>query len=208
MKLIYGITVGDEEFEVLRLLEHLTNHTDDTIVVQMDEKKYTEELFNKISKYTNKVYTHPFDNDFSKFKNELNSSCRSYGADFIFQLDADEMITEFMIKNVNNHLKLYSSITDVFAIPRINIVHGITEEHIIKWGWRKTSNGRINYPDFQTRLYRSNLYWTGKIHERILGKIRMSSFPLHDDYCILHEKSIDKQEKQNSYYDYIRSNSI
>jgi len=200
MNLVYGITVADEEFEVLRLLELLSNNTNDKIVVQMDEKKYSEDLFKKIAKYTNSVYTYPFDNDFSKFKNNLNSNCRSHGADFIFQLDADEMISEFLIKNVNNHLKLYGTITDAFAVPRINIVDGITEEHIKHWKWSVSNDGRINYPDFQTRLFRSHLVWTGKIHERISGKLRMSSFPLHDDYSILHIKNIDKQEKQNNFY--------
>ena len=200
MKLVYGITVADEEFEVLRLLELLMNNTNDKIVVQMDEKKYSEDLFRKISKYTDSVYTYPFDNDFSKFKNNLNRECRLYGADFIFQLDADEMISEFLIKNVNNHLKLYGSITDAFAIPRINIVNGITEEHLKNWKWTISSDERINYPDFQTRLFRSHLVWMGKIHERISGKLRMGSFPLKDEYSILHVKDINKQEKQNNFY--------
>lgn len=200
MNLVYGITVADEEFEVLRLLELLSNNTNDKIVVQMDEKKYSEDLFKKITKYTDSVYTYPFDNDFSKFKNNLNSNCRSHGADFIFQLDADEMISEFLIKNVNNHLKLYGTITDAFAVPRINIVDGITEEHIKNWKWSVSNDGRINYPDFQTRLFRSHLVWMGKIHERISGKLRMGSFPLKDEYSILHVKNIDKQEKQNNFY--------
>lgn len=203
MKLVYGITVADEEFEVLRLLELLKNNTDDDIVVQIDEKKYNEDLFVKIAKYTHCVYTYPFDNDFSKFKNNLNYNCKLYDADFIFQLDADEMISEFLIKNINNHLKLYGSFIDAFAIPRINIVNGITQEHIDKWGWRQTNDGRINYPDFQTRLFRSNLVWTGKVHERITGKLRMGSFPLQDDYSILHLKDINKQEKQNNFYNHL-----
>lgn len=208
MKLVYGITVADEEFEVLRLLELLKNNTDDIIVVQMDLNKYNEDLFKKINNYTHRVYAYPFDNDFSKFKNELNKNCRLYGADFIFQLDADEMIPEFLIKNVNNHLKLYGSFTDAFAVPRINIVNGLTQEHLDKWGWIQTNDGRINYPDFQTRLFRSNLIWTGKVHERITGKLRMGSFPLQDDYSILHIKNIDKQEKQNSFYDNFRYSNI
>ena len=72
--------------------------------------------------------------------------------------------------------------------------------NVQKWKWRVDSENRINYPDYQGRLYRKNLMWEGKVHERIVGTKFYSILPDDNDYCIIHHKDIKKQEKQNNYY--------
>jgi hypothetical protein len=42
--------------------------------------------------------------------------------------------------------------------------------------------------------------WYGKVHERILGGTYFSSLPIDYEYCIIHEKDILRQEKQNNFY--------
>ena len=51
--------------------------------------------------------------------------------------------------------------TDIFWVPRINTVKGLTQEHIDKWGWRVDDQGWVNFPDWQMRIYRNddNIYW-------------------------------------------------
>jgi glycosyltransferase involved in cell wall biosynthesis len=66
----------------------------------------------------------------------------------------------------------------------------------------------INFPDFQGRIFRNDpnkLQWIGKVHEMIGSpgnlKFNYSTLPLEEEYCLLHIKEIEKQEKQNSFYD-------
>jgi hypothetical protein len=58
----------------------------------------------------------------------------------------------------------------------------------------------INAYDYQGRIYRSNMIWHGKVHERIIGGEKFSSLPLSEEYCIQHHKDIIRQEKQNNFY--------
>ena len=42
--------------------------------------------------------------------------------------------------------------------------------------------------------------WYGKAHERIIGGTYFSSLPTENTYCIIHEKEITRQERQNKFY--------
>jgi len=155
MKLIYAITVSTEKEEVIRLIEFIKSNCNDDIVVQIDYTKGGyEQLFRNVGTYTQKVYITDFKNDFSDFKNQLNNTCVTYDADYIVQLDADEMVTEKFVKNIKDIIKENMHNTDLIYLPRINKVEGITKEHLIKWNWNMDSLGRINYPDFQGRVYK------------------------------------------------------
>lgn len=200
MKLIYGITVSTEKEEVIRLIEFIKSNCDDDIVVQIDSKNGTDEFFMEIAKYTKKVYNCDFENDFSLFKNQLNNACVAYGADYIVQIDADEIVTEKFVKNIKDIIKENMDNTDLIYLPRINKVEGITREHIVKWNWNMDPLGRINYPDFQGRVYKSNLKWINKIHERIDCPKEKIAYLDDEDYAILHYKTINKQEEQNLFY--------
>ena len=65
------------------------------------------------------------------------------------------------------------------------------------------------YPDYQTRLSKNltEIYWTGKVHERLVKKdgsqIKVDYLPTHYDLDLMHPKNIEKQEKQNNFYETI-----
>ena len=42
-----------------------------------------------------------------------------------------------------------------------------------------------------------------KVHERITGYDTFSNFPMEEEWCIYHPKQIDRQEKQNEFYETI-----
>jgi len=94
---------------------------------------------------------------------------------------------------------------DMFLVPRWNLVDGITEEHIKKWGWRVDEIGRINWPDYQTRIYKNkeDIVWKNKVHERLSGYETYSAFPEEKEFCLFHSKTIDRQENQNKFYEEI-----
>ena len=104
-----------------------------------------------------------------------------------------------MVQNLHEILKLNPSV-DLIFVPRINTVKNITQEHIDKWGWKINEKNWINFPDTQGRIYRKGMSWYGKVHERIIGGQRFSSLPTDEEYCIQHHKSIERQEKQNNFY--------
>jgi len=200
MKLVYGITVSTEEKEVLRLIKYLKDNTKNDIVVQYDESKDNSDLIDKIKKFDVTLTSYVFDGDFSNFKNNLNLTCEeTCKADYIFQLDADEMISDYLVNNIDSIIEENPQV-ELFYLPRINTVEGITMEHINKWKWNLDKQGRINFPDYQGRIYKSNLQWSGNVHERIVGVKNYSLFPLEEEFCIIHNKTIKKQEEQNELY--------
>jgi len=203
INLVYGITVSTEIKEVKRLVDFLRTHTTDKIVVQIDSTKNYNEVVDALNNLDNSdlnINLKEFNNDFSDFKNKMNRICfEEENADYILQLDADEMISEYLIKNIKEIIEMNLDV-DLYYFPRINTVDGITKEHIKKWRWNLDNKSRINFPDYQGRLYKSHLNWSGKVHEKIVGGKNYSLLPLEDEYCIYHHKNIDRQEKQNQFY--------
>lgn len=204
MKISFAITVCNELEEIKRLVPFILKHKriQDEIVVLYDHKNGDEEVINFLLPYNKLPNVQSwrglgFDNNFADWKNKLSDYCEG---DYIFQLDADEMISEYIVKNVSEIVSLNPEV-ELFLLPRINTVEGITEEHIKTWNWRLDELGRVNYPDYQGRLYKKGLLWEGKVHERIVGVKHYSLLPSDEElYCIEHHKNIKKQEKQNNLY--------
>jgi glycosyltransferase involved in cell wall biosynthesis len=147
----------------------------------------------------------PLNNDFGAFKNHLTKECTG---DYIFQIDADEIPNENLIQVLPEVLEENNEV-DVFLVPRVNTVKGLTPEHIQKWGWRVTDTGSgldeewVNWPDYQWRIWRNKpeITWVNKVHERLDGFTHYTAMPDVEYFALYHPKTIEKQEKQNSYYD-------
>jgi len=205
MKLSYAITACNEHEEIIRLVTQLINYKGENseIVVLLDTPKSSTEMIEYLELQANANYItlieSEFDNDFAQWKNFLNSHCKG---EWIFQLDADEYLSNDLIYNLEELLDANTD-KDLIVVPRINTVEGLTEAHIQKWGWNVNEKGWVNFPDVQTRIYKNNpetIGWSGKVHERIVGFQSYTNFPLDEVYCIKHPKTIDRQEKQNDYY--------
>jgi hypothetical protein len=201
MKISFAITVCNELTEIKKLVPFILENKreDDEVVILFDEKNGTEEVISFLKQFETRIKINRdlFENDFATWKNKLNYYCEG---DYIFQLDADEMISEYLVKNIYEVIELNPEV-DLFYIPRKNIVEGITEHHIKQWGWRLNESGWVNFPDFQGRIYRKGLEWYGKVHERISSGRIYSLLPIDDEnFFLTHIKTINKQEKQNNYY--------
>jgi glycosyltransferase involved in cell wall biosynthesis len=203
MKISFAITVCNELEEIKRLVPFILQHKrpQDEIVILYDEKNGNKEILEFLLPFNIKPNVQTWrgldwNNNFADWKNKLNEYCVG---DYIYQIDADEMISEYMIKNLHTILEMNPEV-DLIFIPRINTVNGLTQEHINKWGWRVNEKGWVNFPDYQGRVYRKNMSWYGRVHERIIGGERFSSLPSDEEYCIQHHKQIDRQEKQNNLY--------
>jgi len=207
MKISYAITTWIEHFELNRLLSFLKNHIDDEdeIVIVYDKNRATPEVVEVMKNFNRHNYAyHPFDfhDNWLENKNYLGSKC---SGEYIFQIDADEYPTEFLIQNIKTILELNP--VDVIVVPRINIVDGLTQEHINKWGWRVNEKGWVNFPDPQKRIYRNapEIQWRDpegqpQIHGMVTGYKSIADLPFEEDFCLYHTKTITKQEYQNKTY--------
>ena len=209
----YAITACNEHVELDRLLSQLlpSIRDEDEIIVQMDasphdkyhlpedKKKVLWYIMNLQEQGRIRVAFCPLNNDFATFKNNLKGLCSK---DYIFQIDADEYLSEELLTYLPAILEDNSNV-EMFSIPRINTVEGLTEQHIKQWGRRVDDRGWVNYPDYQNRILKNNpeIQWKNKVHEVLIGARTITSLP--PGFDLIHPKTIDRQEKQNNYYNTI-----
>ena len=133
MKISYAILTHNEGSYIQKLLDFLVNNkrSEDEIVI-VDDYSSEEVTLDTLERYKDNVqiYYREFDGDHTQ-KNFLNSKCTG---DFIFQLDADEIVTLEFLQLLPQLLEANQE-TDLFLVPRINTVEGLTQEHINKWRW-------------------------------------------------------------------------
>ena len=204
MKISYAITVCNEFLEIQRLVKFLLNNkrSQDNIVILFDESNgdASIEAFLRSHSVDGSFHWHKasFNKHFADWKNKLTSLCNG---DYIFQIDADEIPDVSLINQLPDILESNPDI-EVYLVPRVNTVEGITQEHINKWGWNVSVQGWVNWPDYQWRIYKntSEIKWKNKVHEVLEGFTNYAPLPIDVEYALYHPKTIERQEKQNSYY--------
>jgi len=202
MEISYAIPVCNEHEELKRLLDFLIRNIDqeDEIVVQCDRGNTTPEVYKVLGNFPKvKVIEFPLKGDFASFKNNLKENCSGH---WIFQIDADELPHESLILNLRELLKINPT-TEMFLVPRVNTVKGLTQDHINKWRWNLNEKGWVNWPDYQTRIIQNSqkIKWQNKVHEQIVGISTKGVLPMGEEWCLYHPKTIGRQEAQNRFYD-------
>jgi len=208
MKIGYFITACNEYEELKKLLILLRTNIDknDCIGVLLDEKNVTDEVDSLCNQFlvpnneSFRVIYSNLDNDFASFKNlgyHLFDDC-----DWIFNIDADELPSSILIQNIKQVINLNPE-TELIYVPRINTVEGLTQDHINKWRWQVNEEGWVNWPDYQGRIYKRSpmIEWKGKVHERIEGMKKYSHLPAKEEFAFHHPKTIERQKRQNEYYE-------
>lgn len=226
----YAIPVCNESTELNALLIQLRDFVDqnDEIVIQCDAGNTTNEVLDVISQHKDnfrcsfKVIDFPLNKDFASFKNNLKDNCTKQ---YVFQIDADETLGDGLLMHLPILVTENADI-DLFYLPRINIVEGLTEEYARSQNWRVDKIGFpvaknhnynvINYPDVQARLMKNKpeIRWQNKVHEIVvgasnysnLGQLEVSSeFDIEDvqNWCLIHIKNIERQRRQNEFYETI-----
>lgn len=208
----YCVTACTELQELKRLLPRLIKYyvpTEDEIIIQLDTKR-SDEVYQYCKMLEKdgvniKVIEFPLSNDFAAFKNNLIAHSSK---DWIANFDADELPNETLLI-VLKEILFNNDDVDLFYVPRINIVNGITKEDVDRWQWKSTPEGWWQFPDFQGRIWKRKYYiiWSQSVHERLIGHENHSFLPAFDcdakpisDYSILHVKEISRQRRQNDLY--------
>ena len=207
MKISYSMLVHNETNTLEKLLKFLVKwkQPQDEIVIlddYSDDEKTKQILDFYVSAHDIVYEQRNLLGDFASQKNHLKSMG---GGDYSFNLDADEMISLWLIKNIHEIIEANEGI-DLIYLPRINTVEGLTQQHIQSWGWQVNQEGWINFPDWQGRVFRNrpNIRWQYKVHEMITGYQTYATLPMEKPFCILHPKTISKQEEQNQKYSRIQ----
>jgi hypothetical protein len=205
MKITYAVTVCNEFLEIQRLLNFLLTHKrpQDGVVVLYDSKNGDPEIESFLrARSVNKSFAWhkaEFQGHFADWKNHLTSLC---DGEYIFQIDADEIphtkLIELLPAILEENIQC-----DVITVPRINTVEGMSQDHMQQWGWNVNAEGWINWPDEQWRIYKNKPYlkWINKVHERIDGHKIWTFLPTIEEFALYHPKTIERQVKQNNYYD-------
>ena len=205
MIISYAITVMNEFVEIQKLIPFLLKHkrSEDNIVVLFDQKngdKNVEEYL-RAKSINGEISWHggDFEHHFADWKNKLTSLCTG---DYIFQIDADEIPHTSLITALPMILESNPD-NEVYLIPRVNTVEGLTQEYINKWRWNVNDNGWINFPDYQWRIWKNvpNIRWVNKVHEKLQGFKTYAPLPAKEELSLYHPKDIERQVKQNNYYD-------
>jgi len=205
MKISYAVTVKDELVELDRLLFKLKKYKRDRdeIVIVYDSSNGSSQVeqylkSRTVSESPFRWHSFEFKNNFSELKNYITKQCTG---DYIFQIDADEFPNEYLVSILPTILESNAE-TEVYLTPRVNTVEGLTEAHIQKWGWNVNEQGWVNYPDYQWRIWKNKpeIKWINKVHERLEGFKTYVTLPPQEEFSLYHPKDIERQEKQNNYY--------
>ena len=207
MKISYAIPVCNEHAELEKLLLFLIKYIgeNDEIIVQCDQGNTTPEVYKVLYDLQHihqlNITEFSLNGHFSNFKNNLKESC---SGDWIFQIDADELPHESLITNLKSLLEVNPT-TEMFLVPRVNTVEGLTQTHLYQWQWNVNEKGWVNWPDYQTRIIQNNhkIKWQNKVHEQIVGISTQGVLPMEEEWCLYHPKDIRKQEAQNNFYNTI-----
>ena len=147
MKISFLVTVhneGDNDFGILmeQLFEYLQDNPKDEIII-LDDFSDNKETIDIINRYVYsdpnitsptfniKHIQHSLNLDFGNHKRHGSEQCKG---DFVFQIDADEYFAEDLLYGLKDLVEENPDV-ELFLVPRINIIRGLTKEHLKRYPW-------------------------------------------------------------------------
>lgn len=209
--LCYAITVCNEADELRKLLTLLSQYKreGDTILVQKDQNHVSAEVLTVLDQFAELVdhqVIFPLNDDFASFKNNL---LKNTSSDYIFQLDADELPSPYLLEHIHSIIAQNPQV-EAFRLPRINLIRQENQSLPV---WTDMDgiapSEYYHFPDYQYRIFKHipSIYWHKRVHEVIIGYKTYSLLPKDAKYAILHAKYQSKQEKQLRYYSELKKKS-
>lgn len=196
MRLTYTIQVCNESRELFSLLNFIIRVKDeeDEINVVVDSNNKTEKVDKVLEHFkdTVNIYERPFD----QFHVNAQFHIEKATGDYIFGIDADEMPQEMLIKNIKRIIE--DTKAELISIPRINIHPGITGQDAIDFGFHVNEMGFINWPDYQTRIYKrcDYIHWSDTLHTKLVGSDKIVGVKSIPSLALWHIKSMEKQKSR------------
>jgi glycosyltransferase involved in cell wall biosynthesis len=200
MFLSYLITCHNEGSCLDKLLIKLINYKNNNHeIVLLDDYSDNTETLDIINKHKPNIqfFQKKLERDYGAHKNYGISLCKGK---WIFQIDADECPTDVLLENIDEILEA-NDFNEAIWLPRLNYFHGVTQKDIMMWGWNY-QDGMINFPDYQSRLYKNlpHIRYERRLHEKVEGYKSYVFMPTQKDIALIHEKTIEKQRQTNIKY--------
>lgn len=177
MKISGAMVFYNEEDLLDGSLSCLNSFTDEIVVF---DSFSTDKSVEVAEKYGCKIHQHEFDNHRDQ-KNRAIGKCEN---EWVFLLDADEFLDDKLLSKIQDLTNNTDGI-DAFGFPRKNYLD---------------KKGPRGYPDLQTRLFKNHVRHFGHpFHHRTDGNAAKHVF-VKNQGCIIHEKTTDRQSRQNRLY--------
>lgn len=178
----YCVSVCNEHIELNLLLTQLKHNLteDDEILIQGDQGNVTDEVSDIVTAFTRdsriRYIEFPLNGDFAAFKNNFLLHAKN---PWIFQIDADELVSETLLEHIH-FLLLENNHIESFSLPRVNIVQGLTPSWADTWHWRVV-DAKVGQLDYHTKSILSNygikaVIIPEELHEEKLT-IQLVNFP-------------------------------
>ena len=140
IKVSYTILTHNETTSLITLLDALNKYKtmwDEVVIVDdYSDNLETIKIINHAEEeYKFKVLRNKLNGDFASQKNFAASKCTN---EYIFNIDADEMMSDFFFEHFKEIIFLNLNV-EMYRLPRINTVEGLTLKHIERWRWQITT---------------------------------------------------------------------
>lgn len=173
--------IKNEELTLERILSQLS-FADELIIVDTGSE---DNSINIAKKYTDKVFSYTWQNDFSSARNFAISKATK---EYFMWLDADDVIKDEEVKRLQE-LKKYIQNEDIIMLP-----------YVIKYGDQKLSF-------YRERIIKNNgACFEGKVHEAIplKGNIRYEEIPIYHEKI----KQNAKERNLNIYKEILKQRNL
>lgn len=186
---------------LLKQLLSIVTPQDEIIV--LDDFSDDPETVAVLKEYSDhiKLIQHKFTDNFADHKNQIHQYARG---EYIFQIDADELLSEDLRTDLRTILEANPEL-DIIGVPRENYVEGLTPNDVAKWNWRVDGQSRVMWPDYQYRIYKNDgtIMWAGNVHETLVSSrdTKIGTLPDVPNWALIHKKHIIRQRLQNELYE-------
>jgi len=168
-----AMIVKDEEHNIRRALDSIKDVADEIVVVDTGS---TDETPNIVRQYTDKLYFHPWKNDFSEAR---NNSLRYPSCEWVFIFDADEEVSQDFKSGIRDFLRSLPKDVNTVYLPTLSY---------LDWDFKRTEtastprifrNGTVHYENivhnqaiYKPKVVNANflIYHYGYIWTRKLKK--------------------------------------
>ncbi len=131
--------VKDEENNIRRALDSIKNVVDEIVVVDTGSSDNTPNI---VREYTDKLYFHPWKNDFSEAR---NNSLKYPTCEWVFIFDADEEVSKDFINGIREFLKSLPKDVNTVYLPTISYLDWDFKRTEIASTPRIFRNGTVHY---------------------------------------------------------------
>lgn len=178
-----AIITYNERAVVRRTLECLQRLCEEIVAVDSYSTDGTQDV---LKEYDATVLQRGFDNH----RDQKNFAIENCGWKWILLLDSDEYLNNKLCDNLQDMLKKAEADgIDAIGVPRANYLNG---------------DGPRGWPDIQTRIFRSYVRHAGHPFHHSTTAGAKHPIIINNAGVIVHEKTQERQERQNRLYYYLR----